>query len=261
MSAPFKDPVKNTIKDSIKSAIEGRNPVLEAFRAGRSINKLLLAKNLARHSVIAEILHLAHDAGVPVEYVDRQVIDRQSLSGAHQGVLAFTSARDYFDLDDLLAIPSTKNETPFFVLLDGVEDPQNLGAIIRTADAAGVHGVITREKRAVGLTSAVEKASAGALEYVPVARVTNISQTIEILKKANVWTVGIDRSGDKIYTQIDFTLPLAIVIGGEGKGVSDLVKKHCDFLAYIPMKGKITSLNASVAAAVVMYEAVRQRSL
>jgi 23S rRNA (guanosine2251-2'-O)-methyltransferase len=240
--------------------IEGRNPVLEALRADRPINKILLAKNLERHTVIAEIIHLAQTRGVPLEYVERLVIDRQSQSGASQGVLALTSAKEYCDLDDLLAIPGAKNEAAFFILLDGIEDPHNLGAIIRSADAAGVHGVIIREKRAVGLTPVVEKASSGALEYVPVARVINISRTIDILKEKNIWVVGIDQCGDTVYTGIDFKPPAAIVIGGEGKGLSDLVKKHCDFLASIPMKGKITSLNASVAAAVVMYEALKQRS-
>jgi 23S rRNA (guanosine2251-2'-O)-methyltransferase len=241
--------------------IEGRNPVLEALRAERPIHKILMANNLERHSVIAEILHLARSRSVPVEYVERQIIDRQSLSGAHQGVLAFASAKEYCDLDDLLAIPHAKNEPAFFALLDGIEDPHNLGAIIRTADAAGAHGVIIREKRAVGLTSIVEKASSGALEYVPVARVTNLTQTIESLKKDNIWVVGIDQSGDSEYTRIDYKTPTAIVIGGEGKGISPLVRQHCDFLARIPMKGKITSLNASVAAAVVMYEVLKQRSL
>jgi 23S rRNA (guanosine2251-2'-O)-methyltransferase len=240
--------------------IEGRNSVFEALKAERPIHKILLAKNLERHSVIAEILNLARSRSVPVEYVDRQIIDRQSLSTVHQGVLAFTSAKEYYDLDDLLAIPREKNETAFFAILDGIEDPYNLGAVIRTADAAGVHGVIIREKRAVGLTSIVEKASSGALEYVPVARVTNISQTIEELKKENIWIVGIDQSAENEYTRIDFKTATAIVIGGEGKGISQLVKQHCDFLARIPMKGKITSLNASVAAAVVMYEVLKQRS-
>jgi 23S rRNA (guanosine2251-2'-O)-methyltransferase len=240
--------------------IEGRNPVLEALRAGRPLSKILLAKNSERHGVIAEIMHLAQTAGVPVEYIDRQVIDRQSQSGANQGVLAVTAAKEYCDLDELLAVPVAKNEPALFVLLDGVEDPHNLGAIIRTADAAGVHGVIIREKRAVGLTPAVEKASCGALEYVPVARVINISRTIETLKARNIWVAGIDRSGDSLYTGIDYKTATAIVIGGEGQGLSELVKKHCDFLACIPMKGKITSLNASVAAAVVMYEALKQRS-
>ncbi|MBN1190483.1 MAG: 23S rRNA (guanosine(2251)-2'-O)-methyltransferase RlmB [Dehalococcoidales bacterium] len=240
--------------------IEGRNPVLEALRAERPIRKILLARNLERHSAIAEILHLARSSNVTVEYADRQVIDRQSVSTAHQGVLAFTLAKEYSSLDDLLDIARIKNEPAFLILLDGIEDPHNLGAVIRTADAAGAHGIIIREKRAVGLTPVVEKAASGALEYVPVARVTNLSRAIEALKKENIWVVGIDQSADVEYTRIDYTTAVAIVTGGEGKGISQLVKQHCDFLARIPMKGKISSLNASVAAAVVMYEILKQRS-
>ncbi len=240
--------------------IEGRNPVLEALRSGRPIGKIWLAKNIERHGIIAEIIHLAQSRGIPVEYAERQAIDRQCQTGANQGIMAFTIAREYADLDELLAIPGTRNEPGFYIILDGIEDPHNLGAILRTADAAGVHGVIIREKRAVGLTPIVEKASAGAVEYVPVARVTNISQTIETLKKNNIWIVGIDQSAATNYIQVDYKLPTAIVIGGEGRGLADLVKRHCDFLAYIPMKGKISSLNASVAAAVTMYEVVRQRA-
>jgi 23S rRNA (guanosine2251-2'-O)-methyltransferase len=242
------------------SVLEGRNPVLEALRSGRPIGKIFLAKNVERHSAIAEIIHLAQINGVPLEYVDRLAIDRQSETGANQGVIAFTISKEYLDLDELLAISKEKNQPALYIILDGVEDPHNLGAILRTAEASGMHGVIVREKRAVGLTPTVEKASAGATEYIPISRVTNISQTIEYLKKNNIWIVGIDQAGKTNYTKIDYKTPTAIVIGGEGKGLSDLVKKHCDFLAAIPMKGKITSLNASVAAGVVMYEALKQRA-
>jgi 23S rRNA (guanosine2251-2'-O)-methyltransferase len=242
------------------SNIEGRNPVLEALRSGRPISKILLAKNIERHGNIADIIHLAQTGGVLIEYVDRLAIDRQSETRSHQGVLAVTSTKEYADLDELLEIPKAKNEVPFLVVLDGIEDPHNLGAILRTADACGVQGVITRERRAAGLTSAVEKSSAGAVEYIPVARVVNISQTIRCLKENNIWIVGINQSGKTSYTQIDYRMPLAIVIGGEGGGLSDLVKKNCDFLASIPMKGRIASLNASVAAAVIMYEVLRQRN-
>jgi 23S rRNA (guanosine2251-2'-O)-methyltransferase len=243
------------------SVLEGRNSVLEALRSGRPIGKIFLAKNVERHSVIAEIIHLAQVNGVPLEYVERLAIDRQSETAANQGVIAYTISKEYLDLDELLTITKDKNEPALFIILDGVEDPHNLGAILRTAEASGIHGVIVREKRAVGLTPTVEKASAGAIEYIPISRVTNISQTIEYLKKNNIWVVGIDQTGKTNYTRIDYKTPTAIVIGGEGKGLSDLVKKHCDFLASIPMKGKITSLNASVAAGVVMYEALKQRSL
>lgn len=242
------------------NTIEGRNPVLEALRSGRPINKILLLKNIERHGTVAEILHLAQQNGVLLEYVERQAIDRLGQSGANQGVIALTAAKEYTGLDELLAIPGEKGQAAFFIILDGLEDPHNLGAIIRTADAAGAHGVIIRERRAVGLTSVVEKASAGALEYVPVARVTNISQTIETLKKNNVWVIGIDQAGQTDYTKIDYKPATAIVIGAEGQGLSDLVRKNCDFLAAIPMRGRIASLNASVAAAVVMYEVVKQRT-
>lgn len=243
------------------NTVEGRNPVLEALRSGRTIGKILLAKNIERHSVIAEIIYLAKKNAIPVEYVERQVIDRQSQTTANQGIMAFAAAKDYLDLDELLRLPAEKNEPALLIILDGIEDPQNLGAILRTADATGAHGVIIREKRAVGLTPVVDKASAGALEYVPVARVTNISRTIETLKQHGIWIVGIDRSGKSEYTKIDYLPPTALVIGGEGQGLSDLVKKHTDFLVSIPMKGKISSLNASAAAAVMLFEVVRQRAL
>lgn len=239
--------------------IVGRNPVLETLKSGRPINKVLLASNIERHGVIGEILHLAGERGIPVEYVARLALDRLSLTPNHQGVIAITSAKEYLELEELLTISQQKNEPPLYVILDGIEDPQNLGSIIRTAEAAGIHGIVIRERRAAGLTAVVAKASAGALEYVPVARVNNIAQAIETLKKSNVWVVGIDPSGKMEYDRVDYRPPTAIVIGGEGQGISDLVKKRCDFLASIPMRGKITSLNAAVAAALVMYAALRQR--
>ena len=239
---------------------EGRNPVLEALKSGRPVNKVLLASNIERHGVVGQILHLAREQGIPVEYAARPALDRLSTTAAHQGVIAFASVKEYVDLEELLAISKQKNEPPLYVVLDGIEDPQNLGSIIRAAEATGVHGVVIRERRAVGLTGAVAKASAGALEYVPVARVNNIAQAIETLKKSNVWVVGIDPSGKTEYDRVDYRPPTAIVIGGEGQGISDLVKKRCDILASIPMRGKITSLNAAVAAALAMYAAFRQRS-
>jgi 23S rRNA (guanosine2251-2'-O)-methyltransferase len=241
--------------------IEGRNPVLEALKAEHPLSKILVAKNGSRHGVIAEILYLAGIQKIPVEYLERQALDRLSQSTSHQGILALASAREYSDLDTILEIPAKRKEAALLVILDGVEDPHNLGAILRTAEASGVHGIIVRERRAVGLTSSVEKASAGALEYLPVARVVNISQTIQVLKKSGIWVVGIDQAGQSRYSEIDFKPPTAIVLGGEGKGLSELVKKNCDFLASIPMKGKISSLNASVAAGIILYEAVKQRDL
>ncbi len=240
--------------------IEGRNPVLELLKAGRSINKILLASNVQRHSVIAEILNLAKTRGTPVEFVDESVIHRLSFTSASQGIIAYVSPKEYVSLDDLLSVSMSKKESPLYCILDGIEDPQNLGAILRTADATGFHGLVVRERRAVGLTPIVAKSSAGAIEYIPVARVANISQSIEFLKKANVWIIGIDMAGSVNYNKIDYKMPTAIVIGNEGNGLSDLVRKRCDTVASIPMKGKISSLNASVATAIVMYEAFRQRS-
>jgi 23S rRNA (guanosine2251-2'-O)-methyltransferase len=175
-------------------------------------------------------------------------------------VVAFAAAKEYITLEELLSISVEKGEPPLYCILDGLEDPHNLGAIMRTADAAGVHGIIIRNRREVGLTPVVAKASAGAIEYVPVARVANIAQTIEALKKKGVWVVGVEASGEIPFDKVDFKLPTAIVVGGEGAGIADLVRKKCDVLASIPMRGKISSLNASVAAALVMYEAYRQRT-
>jgi len=240
--------------------IEGRNPVVEALRAGRPINRVMLSKNVQRHSTIAEILRRAREQGIPVEHVDDLALRKYSASGSTQGVIALTAAKEYVSLEDLLGISRGKKEDALYCVLDGIEDPQNLGAILRTADATGFHGAIVRARRAVGLTSAVARASAGALEYVPVARVANIAQSLEMLKKENVWAIGIDMRGDRDYTAVDYRMPVAIVVGGEGTGVSELVRKRCDILARIPMKGHVSSLNASVAAALVMYEAFRQRN-
>jgi 23S rRNA (guanosine2251-2'-O)-methyltransferase len=239
--------------------ITGRNPVIEALKAGRPINRILLADNIGRHSGVAEILVLAREQGIPVEYVVRQALDESGTS-AHQGVVAYTAVKDYVSLDDLFAISRERGEPPFYCILDGIEDPQNLGSILRTAEASGIHGVVVRSRRAVGLTDAVARASAGAVEYVPVARVSNIAQAVEELKKKNVWVTGIDPAGKVDYTGVDYRPATALVVGGEGKGLSDLVGKRCDYLVSIPMRGKIGSLNASVAAALVMYEAARQRT-
>ncbi len=240
--------------------IEGRNPVIEALKAGRPISKILLDRDIKLRGTVAAILHLAKAGEIPIEYVEGHTIDRQSSTGASQGVIAYTAAKEYVNLDALITISKERNEPPLYFVLDGIEDPHNLGAILRTGEATGVHGVIVRSRRAVGLTPAVAKASAGAIEYLPVARVANISQAMETLKKNNVWVIGIDMAGELDYRKVDFKLPSAIVIGSEGKGLSALVRKRCDLTAFIPMKGKITSLNASVAAAVVMYEVFKQRN-
>jgi 23S rRNA (guanosine2251-2'-O)-methyltransferase len=239
--------------------IEGKNPLIELLKSGHPLTKILLADGLKQDEAVTEILRLARTKNIPVVRVPRHVIDQQSTTAVNQGVIAYTTAKEYVGLDDLLAFPAEKSEPPLYVVLDGIEDPQNLGSILRTAYAAGVHGVVIRERRAAGLTAAVAKASAGAMWYLPVASVSNIASAIETLKKNNIWVTGIDCSGKEEYTGIDFKSPSAIVIGSEGKGLSELVKKRCDFLAHIPMRGEINSLNASVAAALVMYEAFRQR--
>ena len=244
----------------MQNQIEGKNPVLEALKAGRPINKILIAKDIERHSAIAEILHLSKEKRIPIEWLPADVIKSKSLLKAHQGIIAYASAKEYVDLNHLFEITKSKNEPAFYVILDGIEDPHNLGAIIRTAESAGVHGIIIPERRAVGLTEIVAKVSAGAIEYMPVARVINLNNTIKTLKENNVWVIGIDNSGKRSFTDIDFKQATALVIGSEGQGVSRLVKENCDEIISIPMKGKISSLNASVAAAVVMYEIVRQRA-
>jgi 23S rRNA (guanosine2251-2'-O)-methyltransferase len=240
--------------------IEGKNPVIELLKAGHPINKILLASNIKQGDAVTEILRLSRAKGIPVEHVARHIIDKQSVTKANQGVIAYAAVKEYVSLDNLLALSAEKNEPPLYVILDGIEDPQNLGSILRTAYASGIHGVIIRERRAAGLTATVAKASAGAVWYMPVASVSSIPQAIETLKKNNLWVIGIDRSGKVEYSQMDFKSPTAIVIGSEGKGLSELVRKRCDFMAHIPMRGEINSLNASVAAALVMYEAFKQRS-
>lgn len=239
--------------------IEGWNPVLEALRAGRPISKVMIAQDVGRHSGVAEVLGRAEEAGIVIERVERRVIDRLSPTKMSQGVLAMTAAKAYANLDGILAAAQKKGEAPLLVLLDGIVDPQNLGAVIRTAEAAGVHGLVIPERRAVGLTAAVARASAGAVEYLPVARVTNMANTITRLGQDNVWSVGIDPAATQDYTSVDYRQPTALVIGAEGKGISRLIKERCDLLVSIPMRGRVASLNASVAAALVMYEALRQR--
>ena len=240
--------------------VEGRNPVLEALRAGRPINKILIAQGVVQPAVVVEILRLAKEAGALVERVDRRAVDRLSTTGRSQGVVALVAVKTYADLDQLLEIGRIRGEPPLLILLDGIQDPHNLGAIIRTADGAGVHGVVIPGRRAAGLTASVARSSAGAVEHVPVARVGNLSNAMARLAKDNVWTVGIDPSGSSDYTEVDYRQATAIVVGAEGKGLSRLVKERCDILASVPMLGKVASLNASVAAALVMYEAMRQRN-
>jgi 23S rRNA (guanosine2251-2'-O)-methyltransferase len=240
--------------------IEGRNPVIELLKAGNPINKILLATNVKESDAVTEILSLSRARGIPVERVTRHIIDKQSVTGVHQGVIAYAVSKECVTVEDLLGFSADKNEPPLYVILDGIEDPQNLGAILRTAYASGIHGVIIRSRRAAGLTAATAKASAGAVWYMPVARVPGIPQVIESLQINGLWVIGIEATGKVCFTEIDFRLPTAIVIGSEGQGLSELVKKRCDALGCIPMRGEITSLNASVAASLAMYEAFKQRA-
>ena len=237
--------------------IEGRNAVMEAFRSGKTIDRLLVLDG-SKEGAMLTVLKEAKKHNTVVSFVKKERLDQISTTGKHQGVIAYAAAYEYAEVEDILAIAREKGEAPFLVLLDGIEDPHNLGAIIRTANLAGAHGVIIPKRRAVGLTATVAKTSAGALNYTPVAKVTNLVQTMEDLKKEGLWFVCADMDGDVMYRQ-NLTGPIGLVIGNEGEGVSRLVKEKCDFVTSIPMAGDIDSLNASVAAGVLMYEIVRQR--
>lgn len=238
--------------------IAGRHPVIEAIKSGRTIHKLWIADSAQKHQ-IAPVLTEAKQNGLIVQYVDKKKLDQLVPQMQHQGVVAQVAAYDYAEVEDILARAREKGETPFIIVLDEIEDPHNLGSILRSADCTGVHGVIIPKRRSVGLTATVAKTSVGAMEYVPVARVTNIAQTLKELKDAGIWIAGADGTAPKNVYDTDLTLPLAIVIGNEGKGIGRLIKETCDFLVKLPMFGQINSLNASVAASVLMYETVRQR--
>jgi 23S rRNA (guanosine2251-2'-O)-methyltransferase len=243
-----------------EECIVGRNSVLEALKSGRSINKVMVAKG-ERQGSIRELIGLAKQNGLVVQEVEIAKLD--SLSGGlkHQGVVAMVPPIDYAELEDILEKATASEQTPFIILLDELEDPHNLGAILRTADAAGVHGVLIPKRRSCPLSGTVAKTSAGAVEYMPVARIGNIAQTIDQLKKAGMWIVGADMDGDKNYYEADLTGPIVIVVGNEGQGMGRLVKERCDFLVRIPMLGKINSLNASVACSLLLYEVLRQREM
>ena len=240
-----------------ESTIEGRNAVMEAFRSGRTIDKLYILDG-CQDGPVMTIRREAKKRDTMVKYVTRERLDQMSGTGKHQGVIAVTAAYEYAEVSDILAAAREKGEAPFLFLLDNMEDPHNLGAIIRTANLAGAHGVIIPKNRAVGLTATVARTSAGALNYTPVARVTNLAKTIQELKKEGLWFVCADMDGTTMY-QLDLKGPIGLVIGSEGQGVGRLVKETCDMTAAIPMKGNIDSLNASVAAGVLAYEIVRQR--
>ena len=237
--------------------IEGRNAVLEAFRSGKTIDRLFVLDGCQDGPVLT-IKREAKKQDTLIRYVDKERLDQLSETGKHQGVIAYAAAYDYAEVEDILNAAKEKGEDAFIVLLDNIEDPHNLGAIIRTAHQAGAHGIIIPINRAVGLTATVARTSAGALNYLPVAKVTNLSKTIEDLKKEGLWFAAADMDGQEMY-DANLTGPIGLVIGSEGEGVSRLVKEKCDFSVSIPMKGQIDSLNASVAAGVLCYEIVRQR--
>ena len=239
--------------------IEGRNAVIEAYRAGRPIDRLFLLDGCQDGPVVT-IRREAQKHGTPVKYVSRERLDQMSSTGKHQGVIAYGAAYEYAQVEDILQAAKEKGEPPFLFVLDNIEDPHNLGAIIRTANLAGAHGVIIPENRAAGLTATVAKTSAGALNFTPVARVTNLARTMEELKKEGIWFVCADMGGTRMY-DLDLTGPIGLVIGNEGEGAGKLVRKSCDLTASIPMKGDIDPLNASVATGVLAYEIVRQRLL
>jgi 23S rRNA (guanosine2251-2'-O)-methyltransferase len=237
--------------------IYGINAVSEALKArGRAFEWVGMAKE--RHDLrLQRLIEDCRRLSVPVRFVQRKELDRMAGNAAHQGVVAVTSSKQYSDLDDVIG--AKRGQYSLVVVLDGVEDPHNLGAILRTADAAGADGVVIPERRAAGVTGTVTKASAGASEHLPIAKVTNIARTVEELKNRNIWTVGLDERGPQTYDALDYNMDCALILGAEGKGLHDLVKKKCDFLVSIPMLGKVPSLNVSVAGAVVLYEIVRQR--
>lgn len=251
---------KREREDAPENMLEGRNAVTEALSAGRTIDKLFVADGDTDRA-LARICAMAKQAGAVVVPTDRRKLDYMSATGAHQGVIAMVAAHDYASIDDILKKAQDAGEPPLIVICDELSDPHNLGAIIRTAECAGAHGIIIPKRRSVGLTAVVGKASAGALEYMPVARVSNITAAIDTLKKAGVWVYGTAAGGDTTLYKADLKSAAAIVIGNEGEGMSRLVSERCDFKVSIPMKGSISSLNASAAAAIMLYEAVRQRSL
>ena len=241
-----------------ENLIVGRNCVLEALKSGRELDRIITSNN-SGHGIISVILAKAKEKGIPVKQVNVKKLDFICGGAVHQGIAAFASAKQYALLDDIFDLAKSRGEDPFVVVLDEIEDPHNLGAIIRTCECAGVHGVIIPKRRSSGLTYTVDKSSAGALEYVPVVRVTNISNVIETLKEKNLWVFALDMDGQQIY-ETDLKGGIAVVVGGEGRGIGRLVKEKCDAVVSLPMFGKINSLNASVSAGIFMYEVVRQRT-
>ncbi len=239
----------------IQDRIVGRNAVMEALKSGRPLDSVLIARG-ERQGSIAAIVARCRENGIPVKETDARKLD--AMENNHQGVIAIAACKDYVTLEELFSAAEAKGEPPFFIVCDELEDPHNLGAILRTAEAAGAHGVVVPRRRSVGLTGAVYKASAGAVEYVPVARVANITEAIKEMKKRGLWIYGLDMDGED-WCSTDLTGAMALVVGSEGRGVSRLVRENCDFMLSLPMSGRINSLNASVACGIVLYEAARQR--
>lgn len=250
--------MKNSKVVNFLAIIEGRNPIIEALKNNRPIEKIMVNK-ASKEGSIKKILAMAKENKVIIQEVDRYKLDEMSESHAHQGVIAITSDYRYYDLDEILEIPKERGEDPFFIILDGITDPHNLGSIIRTADAVGAHAVIIPKRRSVQITPIVAKASAGAVEYLPVCKVTNIVNTIKTLKENGLWIAAVDMDGQTFYQQ-NLGGPLGLVVGSEGEGISRLVKQNCDFTVSMPMSGNVTSLNASVAGGILLYEVYRQRN-
>lgn len=239
--------------------IFGKHAVLEAASAGRDMEKVWLAEGLKKKSV-EDLIQKLEEQKIPYHWVPRSKLDQAAENQNHQGIAAQVSSYQYASLEQILTSAKEKSEAPFLLLLDGIVDPHNLGTVLRTADATGVHGVIIPKRRAVGLTATVAKTSAGAIEYVPVAKVTNINRTAEYLKEQGIWLVGADGEAKQSYESVDYDLPVALVIGNEGQGISQQLKKKCDFLVRLPMKGKVSSLNASVATGVMLYQVLQSRN-
>ena len=245
-------------RELAEDRIEGRNPALEAFKSGHEMNKVLLEKD-TEDPTLLKIAAMARENGTPVQFVDRRKLDAMSVTRAHQGVIIEIAAHAYVEVEDILALAEERGEAPFLVFLDGVTDPNNLGSIIRSAECAGAHGVVIPKRRSVALNATVAKVAAGAHEHLAVARVSNLVTTLKTLKEKGVWVAAADADAEKTYTETDLKGPLAIVVGGEGEGISRIVLKECDLHVRIPMKGKIDSLNAGVAAALMLFEVTRQR--
>lgn len=252
--------MKEEIQNQLNDQVEGRNSVLELLESGKDVNKIFVTRG-EKHGSINKILSIAKARKIVVVEKDKKQMDNMATIQNYQGVIAQVPPYSYCEVEDILEEAKSRKEDPFILILDGIEDPHNLGSIIRTAETAGVHGVIIPKRRAAAVNSTVNKVSAGAVEHMKVARVTNITDTIEMLKKEGLWICGTDINTDKYYYEQDLTGPLGIVIGNEGNGMSQKVTKVCDFLVKIPMKGKVTSLNASVSSGIVIYEAVKQRNL